>query len=468
MKALNIKNLGLFALLFVCALAIPLLMVQTTFLVGPLIIIGVLTILGIIFILKYYQLGLFLLIIYGSFLFYIARTLKIAFSYGIPFDLLIVLIFFSLLIYCRNNSGFQWKTEHPITIMVFVFFGYMFLQIANPSAVSIGAWLYSARFFTFFLLFYIFIHYFNSKQNVRHFFALIITIAMIAALYGIKQEFFGLTASEWQFVNGGRMYNLLFIWGHMRVFSIFSDPSSNGLFLGFCATFTLILAFGNFTLKNRLLFTLMALIMLYSMSFSGTRTAFALVIAGVALFVVANLGNIKILIGSFILVLVFIILMIGPFYSGPILRMRSTFNLSSDASMAIRDIKRIRLQSYIKTHPIGGGLSTAGNAGLGYSKGHPMAGPYDPDSGYLRTGLEKGWIGLLISLSLYGTVVIAGVSNYLRLKDPELRIYSIAFTTAFFGLSIAHYTQDALFEKPLNMLVFATFALLVKLKDLDE
>jgi hypothetical protein len=37
----------------------------------------------------------------------------------------------------------------------------------------------------------------------------------------------------------------------------------------------------------------------------------------------------------------------------------------------------------------------------------------------------------------------------------------------FLGLSVAHYTQDALYQKPINILVMATFALMIKLKDVD-
>jgi hypothetical protein len=37
----------------------------------------------------------------------------------------------------------------------------------------------------------------------------------------------------------------------------------------------------------------------------------------------------------------------------------------------------------------------------------------------------------------------------------------------FLGLSVAHYTQDALFQKPVNILVIATYALMIKVKDID-
>ncbi|WP_375579314.1 O-antigen ligase family protein [Marivirga tractuosa] len=203
------------------------------------------------------------------------------------------------------------------------------------------------------------------------------------------------------------------------------------------------------------------------MSFAGTRTAYAMVAVGVFLFIFMNLRDPRILgISVFVIILV-TILITGPFYSGPINRMRSTLNLSEDASMNVRDVKRIRLQKYIKKNPIGGGINTAGNAGLRYSRGHPLAGRYDPDSGYLRTALEMGWIGVFLVICLNGAIVIKGISNYFSLKCPKLRTYNLMYVIPFLGLTVAHYTQDALFQKPVNILVIATYALMVKLPDLD-
>ncbi len=361
-KILSLKNL-IFLSLILVAIIIPFLMVKTTYLVAPLIIFALTAILSLILLFNDYKYGIYILMLYGAFYVYIGRFLQINFPYGVPFDMLILLTFFLILV--KHKNSFQWKLNEPITIFSIIFYSYLILQIANPNSVSITAWINGSRFLTLFALFYVFIHFFNSKERVINFTNLWIVIAVIAALYGLKQEFIGLNKYEWSYVRGSEIrYKLFFIWGHMRVFSIFNDPSAFGLFLGFWGTGTLLMAFGKISLSRRLMYAIMAIIMFYSMSFAGTRTAFALVFAGVVLFIVANVSNTRVLVGSFFLVAVFIGLMVGPFYSGPIQRMRSTFNLSEDASMAVRDIKRVRLQAYVKQHPLGGGLNTAGNSGL--------------------------------------------------------------------------------------------------------
>ncbi|MBK6266531.1 O-antigen ligase family protein [Marivirga sp. S37H4] len=469
MISLDRKKILLLLFLLMVSVAIPFIMVQTTYMVAPFIILTVLSIFVVGLTLANFQFGVYLLFIYGCSMFVLGKIINVHIPYGIAYDLIILLTFLSTLVNARNKKGFQWKTNEPIVIIQFIFYAYFILQIANPNAVSIAAWVTSARFMTLFLLFYVFIHFFENKKRVAYFNVLWMSIAMLVASYGLFQEYFGLRDFEWKWLRADpNRLGLYYVWGHMRVFSFLSDPSAYGLFLGFCGLATLMMGFGPFSIARKSLYFGMTMFMFYAMSFSGTRTAYAMVAVGIVLFIVANLRNPKILAGSSVLVLIFIILMVGPFYSGPIKRMRSTFEFEGDASMAVRDAKRIRLQAYVKTHPIGGGLNTAGNSGLALSRGHPLAGNYDPDSGYLRTALEMGWIGLLIAMSLNLAIVIKGIKNYFNLKDSLLKTYSIMYIVPFLGLSVAHYAQDALFQKPINILVIATYALMIKLQDIDE
>jgi putative inorganic carbon (HCO3(-)) transporter len=456
-------------ILLLLAILIPYLMVKTTYIIAPFILIAILAVFVLGFTFWNFRIGIYILLIYGSFLFLIDRILMANIPYGIAFDFLIILIFIAQLIQQKGKDSFQWKFNEPIVIIQFVFYAYFILQIANPNAVSISAWLASARFLTIFVLFYVLIHFFNSAYQIKIFNTVWLTIAMMVAAYGIFQEYFGLRDFEWRWIRAvPNRYDLYFIWGNMRKFSFLSDPSAYGLFLGFSGLSTLMMVFGPYSFSKKMLFIFMTLFMFFAMSFAGTRTAYAMVAVGIVLFVFMNLHNPKILGVSLFIIMVFTILMVGPFYNGPLNRMRSTLNFSEDASMNVRDMKRIRLQQYVKRNPIGGGINTAGNAGLRYSRGHPLAGPYDPDSGYLRTALEMGWIGVFLVICLNGAIVIKGILNYFRLKSQRLKTYNLMYVIPFLGLTVAHYTQDALFQKPINILVIATYALMVKLPDLDN
>ncbi|MDQ2657789.1 MAG: O-antigen ligase family protein, partial [Bacteroidota bacterium] len=209
-------------------------------------------------------------------------------------------------------------------------------------------------------------------------------------------------------------------------------------------------------------------IFLIAVSYSGTRTAFALVIVGVAFYITIMLHNRRTLVASAFIVFIGLVMLFGPFYGGTMTRLRSTFKASEDPSMAVRDYKRMKFQEYILTHPIGGGLYTVGKNGARYSPGHELAGDWDPDSGYLLTALETGWVGLLIFMGLFFGVILIGINNFFAIKDPVLRTYILVYIVPFMALSVAHFTQDAMFQKPTNILVYATYALVVKIRSFEK
>jgi O-antigen ligase len=225
---------------------------------------------------------------------------------------------------------------------------------------------------------------------------------------------------------------------------------------------------GPFKTSYRIALGCLALIMFMAMSYSGTRTAMAMVAVGIVFFIIMTLRNRKTIIAAGALVFFGAIILMGPFYGGTINRIRSTFNPSDDASMAVRDNKRIRLQEYVLSHPIGGGLSTTGQNGKRYSPGHYLAGGWDPDSGYLLTALEMGWIGLIIFQVFFFIVMLRGIKNYFALKDPLLKTLTLTYIVPFLALTVAHFTQDALFQKPINLIVIVTYAIVIKIPSFEK
>jgi hypothetical protein len=181
-----------------------------------------------------------------------------------------------------------------------------------------------------------------------------------------------------------------------------------------------------------------------------------------------TLQNKKTILAAGALVFLGVIILVGPFYGGTVNRIRSTFNPSDDASMAVRDNKRVRLQEYVLSHPIGGGLATTGANGKKYSPGHYLAGGWDPDSGYLLTALEMGWIGLIIFQVFFFIVVYRGIQNYFALDDPLLKTMNLTYIVPFFALSVAHFTQDAMFQKPVNIIVIVTYAVVIRIPSFQK
>jgi hypothetical protein len=189
---------------------------------------------------------------------------------------------------------------------------------------------------------------------------------------------------------------------------------------------------------------------------------------GVAFYIVLTLRSRKTFLLMIAVGVALLALLFGPFYGGTVMRIRSTLNPSEDASMGVRDKKRIRLQNYVQTHPFGGGLNTTGMNGVKYSPGHPLAEGWDPDSGYLLTALELGWIGLLIGMAFFFAVVLRGINNHFRIRDPMVRTINLAYIVPFMALSVAHFTQDAMFQKPVYLVIIATYALMLTITTYEK
>jgi putative inorganic carbon (hco3(-)) transporter len=466
-RTIKFPAVAIFSVLLLISLAVTYLMAQHGIIVGllaALVSIGVMVVAAVM---KDYRIGFYLLFLMGVFMFYIDRMMTIGFPLGTVYDALVGLVFFSLFFDKKQHDWSLFK--NPVTVMFIILIVYQVLQLFNPSANSVVAWLVSLRNNISVLIYVICFQMFSSLKEVKRFTHVWLGIALIVGLYGIYQKLFGLTGFEMAWMNEQpERIDLYIIWGQLRAFSFLSDPSSFGLFTGAGALASMVLAMGPFRAAYRLLFGGIMMVLLVAMSYSGTRTAIALVAVGIAFYITVMLHNRRTLLAAAMFAVFGAILMFGPFYGSTLTRLRSTFKASEDPSMAVRDVKRLRFQKYIQTHPIGGGLYTVGQNGDRYSHGHELAGKWDPDSGYLLTALETGWIGLLIFLGLFFAVMLQGINNFFALKDPVLRTYILLYLVPFLALSVAHFTQDALFHKPTNIVVYATYALVIKIRSFEK
>lgn len=466
-RSIRIPAVAIFLLLVLVSLTIAYLMANHGLMVGLAaagISIGVLFLAAVV---KDYRIAFYALFLMGVFMFYIDRMFEITFPIGTLYDALVGLAFVALFLDRREHDWSLFK--NPVTLMFFIVIAYQVLQLFNPSATSAVAWFVSLRNNISFLIYVICFQLFSSLKEVKTFTTVWLGTVVAVALYGIYQKFFGLTGFEvsWMHEKPERI-DLYIIWGQLRVFSFLTDPSVFGLYTAAGALSAMVLAMGPFRILTRLFFATVMIVILVAMSYSGTRTAIAMVAAGVAFYIVMMLHNRRTLIAGACVAMIGIALMVGPFYGSTMNRLRSTFKASEDPSMAVRDYKRLMFQDYIKKHPIGGGLYTVGVNGERYSPGHQLAGKWDPDSGYLLTALETGWVGLVIFQGLFVTVLLMGIKNFFALKDPVLRTYLLVYLIPFMALSVAHFTQDAMFAKPNNIIVYATYALVIKIRAFEK
>jgi putative inorganic carbon (HCO3(-)) transporter len=466
-RTLRFPAAAVFAILLLISLTVTYFIVQHGLSAGIMVLLFSVAVILVAVVIRNYRVGFYLVFLMGSFMFIVDRLAHIDFPTGTIYDGLIGLVFLSLF---TGNHRNDWRSfKNPVTITFFVLIVYQVLQLFNPSATSTLAWLVSWRNNSTFLLYIAAFQVFSSLKEVKRFTWIWMATLIIIAAYGIYQHIFGLPAFEMAYLNEVPERVKLYInWGELRSFSILPDPSSYGLFTGMGALAAMVLALGPFKLTSRIGYGILMLIFLVAMSYSGTRTAIAMFAVGVIFYVIVMLHNRKTLFASGVIVFMGLALLFGPFYGGTMSRLRSTFRGSDDPSMAVRDYKRIKFQKYIQTHPIGGGLNSVGSIGLRYSPGHELAGEWEPDSGYLLTALESGWIGLIIFMTMFFVVLLSGINNFFSMNDPVLKTYLLAYVVPFMALSVAHFTQDAMFTKPMNAVIFTTYALVYKIPSLQK
>lgn len=416
------------------------------------------------------EFGFYVSIAYSFLLFILYRLLSGTVPTGIGLDALAVILFAGIFTSEIRSGKTDWSYfKNPVTYLFIASQLYNILQGLNPNAVSLTGWTNALRaIFIDSILYFVFVKVMVSLDVIKRFTKLWLFLAFLAALYSIKQEIFGYADFEWRDIySNPATLGLIQNWGILRKFSFLSDVALFGITMAVAGILCSVLATGPYSLKWKIVLIISAAFMFVGMSFSGTRTATVIVPVGFMIYVLMNINNKSTLIVLFVVIIAFGAVMFGPFYGGAISRVRTAFNPSQDASMSVREINRARIQPYLQTHPIGGGPNTTDIEGERLAPGHPLAG-FPTDSGFLKTGLTIGWIGLILNLVFYFVTIATGVINYYKAKSPLIRNLYLAYVAAFFALIIANYAQPAIGQKPIAQLVFAIFTIMPNMIRFDE
>lgn len=409
-------------------------------------------------IIVYPKFGITVLIVIAFFLFLIGRQ-GIDFPWGTVLDGLQALLIVGFFIRQKTRPDWSFLRE-PVSIWLALWVGYNLMQVVNPVAESRLAWLYTVRTTAIItLMYYVFSYHIGSITFIRFLMKLWLVLAFIGAAYAFKQEYIGFSAGEqaWLDASPG-LSSLLYINGHWRKFSIFSDPVAYSYNMVIAALICIALLPVAKTLWKKAALIGLAIVYAYAMLLSGTRGAYVLIPAGLVLYITMNLNAYTLTAGA-VLGALFVILIFIPTSNYTLYRFQTAFKPSNDASYNVRATNQKMIQPYIQTHPFGGGLGATGTWGRRFSPDSYLAN-FPPDSGYVRVAVELGWVGLLLFCTLMFVILKTGVINYYKIKNPELRAYCLAMTLAIFALNVGNFPQEALVQYPSNVLFYLAIALL--------
>nr|WP_295925487.1 O-antigen ligase family protein [uncultured Dyadobacter sp.] len=410
--------------------------------------------------------GVTVLLVLAYLLFFIGR-LGIDFPLGTVMDGIQGLLILGFFIHQKHNPN--WKVlKGPISTMILIWIVYNIIEVANPAAESRLAWVYTIRAVAIVMLtYFVFMYQINTIKVLRFLIKLWLALAVFAALYAFKQEFIGFSAAEEAWLHSDPViYDLLFIAGHWRKFSIFSDPVAFSYnMVVACILSIALLTYVRKVWQKLILIALVALFF-SAMLFSGTRGAYVLVPAAMALFVVMRFNRQVLMFsgiaGLFILFLIFV-----PTNNQNIVRFQTAFKPNEDISFQARKNNQKRIQPYILSHPIGGGLGATGAWGQRFAPQSYLAN-FPPDSGYVRIAVELGWVGLFLFCLLMFLILREGINNYYLIRNAELKTYCLAMLLVVFAYNVGNYPQEAIVQFPSNIYFYLAAAIINVTRILDD
>jgi putative inorganic carbon (HCO3(-)) transporter len=414
----------------------------------------------------YPKFGILFLLTLAVFVFSLIR-LGLNVPWGTAVDVVEFLLMLGFFISQKKNNNWS-VLKGPISTMILIWVFFNFIEVANPAAESRLAWVYTIRAVAIVMLMYfVFVYQINSISFIRLILKLWLLLSFIGALYGFKQEFIGFSAAEDEYLHSDpSISELLFIAGHWRKFSIFSDPVSFSYHMVVSSMLCIGLLTGPVKPWKKVVLVILIVTFIAAMLFSGTRGAYVLIPAGLMLLCILKFSR-KILIAGSIAFFVMAILIFIPTGNQTLVRFQSAFKPSEDASFTTRKNNQKKIQPYILSHPIGGGLGAVGTWGVRFAPNSFLA-KFPPDSGYVRVAVELGWVGLFIFCCLMFTIMKVGIDNYYSIQNPELKMYCLCFLLMIFTYNIGNYPQEALVQFPANIYFSLCMALINVVGILDR
>jgi putative inorganic carbon (HCO3(-)) transporter len=412
---------------------------------------------GIYCIVVYPKFGIIVLLIMAYMLFVLTQ-IGVDGPIGTLMDGLQLMLVLGVLIKIKKENN--WAIfKSPITAVIFIWLGYNLLEVGNPIAASRLAWVYTIRSVAIVALsYFVFMYNIRSVKYIRVLFIVWFILTFIGAAYGFKQEYIGFNQHEQDYLNTPGIAGLLFIDGHWRKFSLFSDPVAFAYNMVMPSIFIICMVTMRIKLWQKIALGVLALFFLDAMLFSGTRGANVLIPGALFLFAILKYNK-KILVFTGVAA-VFILFLINVPTSNPNLRrFQTAFKPNNDDSYNLRKRNQKNIQPYILTHPLGGGLGATGEWGQRFSPGSYLAN-FPPDSGYIRVAVEDGWIGLLIFCTFMFVILKTGINNYYLIENEELKTYCLAMTLIIFAYNLANFPQEALVQFPSNILFYLEAALI--------
>ncbi len=406
-----------------------------------------------IFVLKNPKQGLFTYFHVSFFVIGLNRFLPPTIPYGLMVDAILIITIIGT--FFNGKRSDLRKLNSPMFWLVFIWFVYTILQLLNPEARSKEAWFFAVRGVSLYWVQIIplMLILMRQRKDMVRFIRIWMGWSLVAALWGFKQQYIGLTAGEVRWLDeGGRVTHVLM--GKLRSFSFYSDAGQFGAAMAHSALFAAIMAVGEKRIIRRVIYIVLAMAFFWGFAVAGSRGPI-IVLAGGAFMYLFMVKNFKVLaMGIIAGASVFVFLKFTTIGQGnyQIQRIRSALD-PNDASLKVRLDNQKKLKSYLATRPLGGGIGSGGNWGQRFTPGTFLA-ETALDSWYVKIWVETGVVGLWLHIIQLILIIYFGFRKVFFIEDPQLRSQSTALLCGFFGIALASYGNQIFGQMPTAAVVY--------------
>jgi hypothetical protein len=377
---------------------------------------------------------------------------------GIPLGLTVdaVLFLTTLSMIFRIHKDNVKKLNNGLLITTALWFIYTIGEAFNPEADNIIAWVYAARGVSFYAIQTVplTLLLFDKKEHLDRFIRILIVWGVFGAVWGWKQVNIGLDPFEQGWLEaGGKITHVLA--GQLRAFSFFSDAGQFGVVMAYVAYISLILSFGPYKTSHKLLYGLAFFVCIIGMGTSGSRGPVFVIFFGVITYLLL-IRNFRILIPG-----IFMILIIFSF-------LKVTFiGNSKEASLLVRLSNQEKLRDYLKERPFGSGIGTTDSWAARYYPNSYLVN-LPTDSWFVKIWVENGVIGLSVYALSLALVIVMGVVQLRKVKNPDTRQKLIALYGGFLGIVTASFGNPVFGQAPLGALMYISMTMLTVAEIYDE
>lgn len=393
------------------------------------------------------------------------RNFNFSFPKSLPEEFLELTLIAIAIIDIRKESYFG-RAWNFMLFAIMIWCSFCILEIFNDTCglgININAWFTGARLFALHLVWILLVFslYISNPKSLITYLRVWACLSLFSAFWTWKMSTIGLTDAETSFLWGGAYRTHVLNGGTLiRYWSTFNDAATYGCNASASAVAFLIFGITSKLKIDKFFFLLTAIVVIWGMFQSGTRTAMITLMAGFVIFLFLTKST-KILVpsaiigGFFMFILIFTNIGQG---NQQIRRMRSAFD-KKDASANTRSINKATIAKYIKDAPWGVGLGIM-NENIPARNYYKTMISVPPDSEYVFIWVRTGPVGVTVFTCCMVMMLLGGCYVVLfRLKNPTLVGIGGGLCAAFVSIHLGGYANQILFQYPNGITFFGGMAI---------